>query len=112
MSVYRVNEGATLLWPGGIVRAESGELFEGFEDVGRPAGRDFASALLWESRAKVTQVADEVEGEVRCDMPADVLHTFTFFNGSAPEGPKPKPKPKKKASAKKTKAAEADKTDA
>ena len=45
-------------------------------------------------------------------MPADVLHTFTFFNGSAPEGPKPKAKPKKKASAKKTKAAEADKTDA
>jgi len=108
VSAYRVTEGATLLWPGGIVRAESGELFEGFEDVGRPAGRDFASALLWESRAKITQVVDEVDGEVRCDMPADVLQTFTFFNGSAPEGPKPK----KKASAKKTKAAQADKTDA
>lgn len=108
MSVYRVNEGATLLWPGGLVRAESGELFEGFEDVGRPAGRDFASALLWDARAQITQVMGECDGDVRGDMPADVLHTLTAFNGSAPEGPKPK----KKARAKKTKAADADKTDA
>ena len=104
MSVYRVKEGETLLWPSGAVRAESGELFEGFEDVGRPAGRDYASSLLWDARDQITQIAGECDGEVRCDMPGDVEQTLTFFNGVAPQAPKPKAK--KKARAKKAKVAD------
>lgn len=104
MSVYRVKEGETLLWPGGVVRAESGELFEGFEDAGRPAGRDFASALLWDARDQITPVIEECDGDIRCDMPKGVEQTLTFFNGEAPQAPKPKAK--KKARAKKAKAAD------
>lgn len=104
MSVYRVKEGQTVLWPGGAVRAESGELFEGFEDAGRPAGRDYASALLWDARGQIEPVLEECDGDIRCDMPKDVQQALTFFNGVAPQAPKPKAK--KKARAKKAKAAD------
>ena len=78
--------------------------FEGFEDAGRPAGRDYASALLWDARGQIQPVLEECDGDIRCDMPKDVQHTLTFFNGVAPQAPKPKAK--KKARAKKAKAAD------
>jgi hypothetical protein len=100
VSVYRVKDGETVLWPNGQVRAESGELFEGFEDRGSRAGRDLASAMLADCQRQI--VAAEADGEVRCDMPDEVKQSLTFFNGEEPAAPKPKPK--KKARAKKVKA--------
>ena len=57
-----------------------------------------------DARGQIQPVLEECDGDIRCDMPKDVQHTLTFFNGVAPQAPKPKAK--KKARAKKAKAAD------
>jgi hypothetical protein len=63
--LYRVNEGQTILWPDGSIRAEAGEVFESYEDASSPEAAAYASAVLQGQHRRCERLGDSYDGEVR-----------------------------------------------
>jgi len=73
MALYRANEDATILWPDGSVRANGGEVFEGFDTDGTTRGIRYASGLLHGWR-KVISPAPDGAAPNRIDVPPGFVH--------------------------------------
>ena len=103
--LYRVNEGQTILWPDGSIRAEAGEVFESYEDASSPEAAAYASAVLQGQHRRCERLGDSYDGEVR-EVAAGPYREALERRGIsfAVEVQKPKPAAKKKV-AKKTDAA-------
>ena len=96
--IYRVMEGETILWPDGSVRASSGEVFDGFNSGGTPAGHRHASALLFPYRNAIFEITPGAGDVIRRDMPEDMMHPgWQETDLPKPKKAKAKPKAKPKA---------------
>lgn len=83
MSHYQVREGETVRWPDGSVRAESGEIFDGYDTSGDPAVRGFARKLMrgqWGS-VEITFDATTVDRP----MPDEIFAAFRAISAEPVE---------------------------
>ena len=99
--LYRVNEGQTILWPDGSIRAEAGEVFESYEDASSPEASAYASAVLQGQHRRCERLGDSYDGEVR-EVAAGPYREALERRGISfsVEAQKPKPAAKKKAAKK------------
>jgi len=69
--LYLVNEGRDKRWPDGTLRAESGVVFDGLDDIEPKAARELACSLL-APHIGVSRVSAEYDGPVVYEMPLGV----------------------------------------
>ena len=70
MAKYKVNEGHIVRWPDGSTRANSGEVFEGYDDAGPAELDEFMSAILFNQRTAFGgAVDDEVSSTAKVPAP-------------------------------------------
>ena len=99
--LYRVNEGETILWPDGSIRAEAGEVFESYEDASSPEAAAYASAVLQGQHRRCERLGDSYGGAVR-EVAAGPYREALERRGISfsVAATKPKPPAKKKAAKK------------
>ena len=98
---YRVQPGVTVLWPDGETRAESEQVFDGFDSEGPPGGvvAAFAAMLSPYQQSGIT-LAGDAEITASASMPVYIERAMVNMGWVKPS---PKPKAAKAPKAQATK---------